>query len=155
MTRRTPRQAALSVAEGPGPVAVAGAWSVALATPYLGPLFGLAAAPGEWLEILVHLGVGFPLLGGAIAADQLAAYRHTTGTALIQKARSLILSAGIALTATHWFTAPALDEGHPTWTRLITHLMPGLIATASAAVAFARRRHARGKVRNTPPAEVD
>lgn len=152
MKSRTSDQTALSIAAGPGPVALAGAWSLALATPYLGPVFGLPPDPGEWLEIIVHLGIGVPLLGGAIAADQLGPRRHTTGATLIQKARWLVLSAGVGLTATHWFTTLALDEGHPTWTRLITHLMPGLIATASAAAAFTRRRQARAQLPNPPPA---
>ncbi|MEX2587168.1 MAG: hypothetical protein WD602_04140 [Actinomycetota bacterium] len=131
-----------------------------LATPYLGPLFGLPPGPGEWIEITIHLGVGLPLLAGAIAADQLGAQRGTTGAELIRRGRWLVLAAGLVLVSTHWFSMPALDGGHPTWTRLTAHLMPGLmVLTTSAAPAFANRIHPRKRLqrgirdnRNSPSA---
>ncbi|MBW3591703.1 MAG: hypothetical protein KY393_07645 [Actinobacteria bacterium] len=153
MKRRSTDLTGLSIAAGPAPVAVAGAWSIALATPYLGPLIGLPAEPGEWLETLIHLGIGLPLLGGAIVVDNLATHRHTAGAELVQKAPWLVLAAGIVLTVTHWFTVPALDGGHPTWTRLITHLAPGFLAMASAAAGFRRRRNDPKRRQQTTPAE--
>lgn len=145
------RRGVLSTVQSPGWLAVAGAWSVALATPYLGPLFALPSEPGEWVEITFHVALGLSLLAGAVAADQLGAQRRTTGAEIIQRGRWLVLAAGVVLVSTHWFSMPALDGGHPTWTRLTAHLMPGLMALATAAgTALANRIHPRELLQRQP-----